>query len=111
MMHGCRWHNKKEIMGVWILSVLLSDKLHGYELIQRINANPFLGPVNPGVVYRTLRELEMAGLVTSEWDFGRGPARRLYSITSKGKQWLKQARPYFEEYKRFIEGVLERLNQ
>ncbi len=108
-MAGPKWHNKKEILGMWVLSMLLTKKLHGYELLQRINEDPFLGPINPGMIYRILRELEMLGFVVSQWSFGGGPAKRIYAITPIGKKWLYSMKPYLEEHKRFIDSVLEKL--
>jgi PadR family transcriptional regulator PadR len=52
---------------------------------------PFgLGDVAPGPVYRTLRDLETAGLVRSEWDVesSGGPARRVYRLTQAGQHQL-----------------------
>ena len=44
---------------------------------------------DPGLVYRTLRQLEDDGLVRSSWDTeGHGPARRLYQVTPEGMEFL-----------------------
>jgi PadR family transcriptional regulator, regulatory protein PadR len=41
-------------------------------------------------VYRTLRQLEKQGLVVSGWDTSKdGPARRLYSLTDAGSDYLQ----------------------
>jgi poly-beta-hydroxybutyrate-responsive repressor len=40
-------------------------------------------------MYRTLRALEEDGLVNSNWDTsGSGPARRIYSLTDQGIEYL-----------------------
>ena len=40
---------------------------------------------DPAMVYRTLRYLEKEKCVSSKWDTGEsGPAKRNYTITSKG---------------------------
>jgi len=45
--------------------------------------------VDPGLLYRTLRQLEEDGLVRSSWDTeGAGPARRVYEITDEGIEYL-----------------------
>jgi len=47
--------------------------------------------VDTGIVYRTLRALEMNGMVTSEWGPGtRGPNRRIYQITPAGRRHLEE---------------------
>ncbi|MCD4689117.1 MAG: helix-turn-helix transcriptional regulator, partial [Desulfuromonadaceae bacterium] len=42
-------------------------------------------------LYRTLRQLEIDGHVTSDWDVsGHGPAKRLYRLTPGGEEFLQQ---------------------
>ncbi len=72
-----------------LLLLLHQGASHGYELISALE--PFgLGDVAPGPVYRTLRDLEAAGLVQSEWDTesSEGPARRVYRLTQAGRHCL-----------------------
>jgi poly-beta-hydroxybutyrate-responsive repressor len=46
--------------------------------------------VDPGMLYRTLRQFEQDGQVTSSWDTeGRGPARRVYQLTDAGYEYLE----------------------
>jgi poly-beta-hydroxybutyrate-responsive repressor len=47
--------------------------------------------INPGSVYRTLRQMENEGLCSSERDVCAegGPARRMYAITDAGKAYLE----------------------
>lgn len=59
---------------------------HGYDLIAAANQ---LGlsemEIDPGAVYRCLRQLEAEGCVVSAWDTaGVGPARRIYQLTDLG---------------------------
>jgi DNA-binding PadR family transcriptional regulator len=45
---------------------------------------------DPGMLYRTLRQLEELGAVRSAWDTsGRGPARRVYELTAIGRDQLE----------------------
>ncbi len=61
---------------------------HGYELIRRLAVFGF-EVVDPGSVYRTLRQLERDGLVESDWDTTtEGPARRRYKVTDSGRTYL-----------------------
>jgi poly-beta-hydroxybutyrate-responsive repressor len=74
-----------------LLLLLHQGANHGYELVSALT--PFgLGDVAPGPVYRTLRELEAAGLVKSEWDTesSGGPARRVYRLTEAGHRYLTE---------------------
>lgn len=61
---------------------------HGYELMEKISQFG-LESVDQGNFYRLLRQLEKDALVTSEWDTtSGGPAKRIYSITKAGEQYL-----------------------
>ena len=62
---------------------------HGYELMQKITQSGF-DSVDQGNLYRILRQLEKDAMVTSEWDtVSSGPAKRIYSITEAGEQYLE----------------------
>ncbi len=74
-----------------LLLLLHKGASHGYDLVGALN--PFgLGDMAPGPVYRTLRELEAADLVQSEWDTesSGGPARRVYRLTKAGHRHLTE---------------------
>jgi PadR family transcriptional regulator len=72
-----------------LLLLLAESSAHGYELIDRLR--PFGFEVNdPATVYKTLRQMETEGLVTSNWELSsRGPARRVYELTSDGRDLLE----------------------
>ena len=72
-----------------LLLLLAEAPAHGYELLDRLR--PFGFEVNdPAGVYKTLRQMEQEGLVTSEWELStRGPARRVYSLTTDGRDLLE----------------------
>jgi DNA-binding PadR family transcriptional regulator len=48
--------------------------------------------VDPSLVYRSLRDMEEMGLVSSEWseDESQGPKRRVYQITAQGDHYLTE---------------------
>jgi len=72
-----------------LLLLLHRGASHGYDLAGATESFG-LGDVASGPVYRTLRELEAAGLVQSAWDTesSGGPARRVYRLTKAGHQHL-----------------------
>ncbi len=73
----------------WLLLLLAEKPAHGYELIERLAQGEEVPAVDPGFLYRTLRQFEEEGLVRSVWDTeGRGPARRIYEITDDGVEYL-----------------------
>ena len=74
------------------LLLLLGKKAsHGYGLMEALRAIPGAQNLSdPGMLYRTLRQLEKAEVVRSTWDTGgRGPARRVYELTKIGREHLE----------------------
>lgn len=68
--------------------MLAEEPAHGYELIRKLRVRQ-LAEVDAGGLYRTLQAMAKDGLVASHWQYGdAGPARRVYSITEQGRQWL-----------------------
>jgi PadR family transcriptional regulator len=64
---------------------------HGYELLSRLQRFGF-DAADSGWLYRTLRRLEVDGLVSSSWETsGAGPARRVYELTAQGEASLRNA--------------------
>jgi len=74
-----------------LLYLLARGEGYGYDLVSKANDLGLSeGIIDPGAVYRVLRELEMQGCVASRWDTaGAGPARRLYVLTEAGYQRLR----------------------
>ncbi len=57
--------------------------------------------MNPGMLYRALRQMEKEGIVESAWERETsrgGPVRRMYSITGAGEVhlgfWVKSLEQY-----------------
>jgi len=72
-----------------LLLQLQSGPAHGYHLMDVLEGRPYLPRLpDPGVIYRHLRRLEHEGLVTSGFEPGDGPARRVYAITEAGRECL-----------------------
>ena len=74
-----------------LLLLLAKKAAHGYELMDALRS--VQGDENladPGMLYRTLRQFEQDGLVTSAWDTdGPGAARRVYQLTEAGCEYLE----------------------
>ena len=66
------------------------EAAHGYDLLSEVNAMGLTETqVDPGAIYRILRQLESEGAVVSAWDTsGGGPARRNYELTELGRARL-----------------------
>ena len=76
--------SRRRWMEPFLLVILSRGPVHGYAVIGRLEEMRISeGPVDVGQVYRTLRELEQAGLVTSEWSLQpQGAPRRDYAAHS-----------------------------
>jgi DNA-binding PadR family transcriptional regulator len=80
-----------------ILGLLAQKPRHGYELHAAFSAvGGATWDVKPAQIYTTLERLEESGLVQTESDLGEGnePDRRIYAITSDGRDALKD---WFED--------------
>jgi PadR family transcriptional regulator len=73
-------------MEPFVLVLLAGGGAHGYAITAQLEEMGITnGPVDVGQVYRTLRDLEAAGLVTSSWSSEPvGPQRRDYELTTDG---------------------------
>jgi PadR family transcriptional regulator PadR len=92
----------------WLVPVILLSlrewNSYGYELMERTAAFGFEA-MNPGTLYRTLRQMEKDGVVESEWETSRGgPARRVYTITDAGEAYLDFWAEALEQYRRNMES-------
>jgi poly-beta-hydroxybutyrate-responsive repressor len=91
-----------------LLLLLAEEPAHGYELIDRLR--PFGFEISdPAGVYKTLRQMEQDGLATSQWELSsRGPARRVYSLSSDGLDLLEAWAHTLEENRRILTSYLDR---
>ncbi|HLZ29963.1 MAG TPA: helix-turn-helix transcriptional regulator [Chloroflexota bacterium] len=85
----CEGGQPKNFARPCLLLLLAESSAHGYELIERLR--PFGFEINdPATVYKTLRQMQSESLVTSTWELStRGPARRVYELTSDGRDLLE----------------------
>ena len=87
-----------------ILLTLREWNSYGYELMERMTTFGFEA-INPGTLYRTLRQMEKDGLCESKWETSSGgPARRMYSITDVGEAYLEMWAAALEQYRRTLDN-------
>ena len=83
------WYFAVKPLSLHTLLALVDQPAHGYELLERLSAEGGMPGPDPGLLYRTLRQMEADGLLRSAWDTaGQGPARRLYEVTAEGVDLL-----------------------
>ncbi len=86
-----------------LLLMLRQWSSYGYELMEKMSTFG-LAAMNPGTCYRTLRQLEKDGMVSSNWDTSKGgPARRIYSITDAGEAYLNHWVQSLDQYQRMMD--------
>ncbi len=77
-----------EMLTAHLLALLKNWSGYGYDLAKKLEEAGF-GKYNSGTLYRTLRQMEQSGLISSLWDTSAdGPARRMYSLTTAGSMFL-----------------------
>ena len=93
----------------WLVPVILLTlrewNSYGYELMEQAARFGFEA-MNPGTVYRTLRQMEKNGSVKSSWETSKGsegPARRMYSITDAGEAYLDFWVEGLDQYRRNLD--------
>jgi len=75
-----------------ILKLLNKKPRYGYEIIKEIEKKTDRKP-SQGLVYPILHEFEEKGFVKATWDVEKkGPSRKYYRITDKGKKEFKKAK-------------------
>jgi PadR family transcriptional regulator, regulatory protein PadR len=90
----------------WLVPILLlmlrQWSSYGYELMEKMTSFG-LSAMNPGTFYRTLRQMEKDGMVSSTWDTSEaGPAKRRYSITEAGEAYLKFWAQSLDQYQKMM---------
>jgi len=86
-----------------VLAVLERGEGHGFEVWRRLELESDGGlKLKEGSLYPALYRLEAEGLVSARWEDGRterrGPRRRIYRITRKGKRRLSLGRREWENF-------------
>ncbi|MEX2246064.1 MAG: helix-turn-helix transcriptional regulator [Dehalococcoidia bacterium] len=98
-----------DLLTTTLLAFLRNWNAYGYQLAQRL-AEAGLPAFDSGSVYRTLRQLERTGLVSSFWDTSEsGPARRMYSLTKAGDLFLSGWIDVLSRYQAVLRGTIEGL--
>lgn len=94
-----------------LLLLLAEAPAHGYELMERLRPFGF-DVTDPGALYKSLRQMEQEGFLTSAWELSaRGPARRIYSLTSDGRDLLAAWVLTLQQNREILDRFLDRYQQ
>jgi DNA-binding PadR family transcriptional regulator len=93
------------------LSVLKRGEAHGFEILRRLDeAGSGALKLKEGSLYPALYRLEAAGLIIGKWEDNstsrRGPRRRIYRLTTRGRKHLEQAKGEFRQLSSVVGGIL-----
>ena len=103
---GFRPRLQGHLLSSTLLAYLRNWNAYGYQLVQEL-AKAGLPAFDSATVYRTLRQLERAGLVSSFWDTSSsGPARRMYTLTKAGEGVLSLWVDVLSHYQSVLQRAL-----
>jgi PadR family transcriptional regulator PadR len=77
----------KGLLDLIVLQFLNTQPMHGYQVISRIRKN-FGVYFGPSTIYPLLNNLEKKRYVKSEWDMHNERPRKVYQLTTEGKNLL-----------------------
>ncbi len=95
-----------DLLASSLLAFLRNWPAYGYQLVRELG-KAGLPVSDSATVYRTLRQLERSGLVSSFWDTSEsGPARRMYSLTRAGETFLNLWLDLLSHYQNILQSTL-----
>ena len=77
----------KGLLDLIVLQFLNTQPMHGYQVITKIRKN-FGVYFGPSTIYPLLNNLEKKRYVKSEWDMHNERPRKVYQLTTEGKNLL-----------------------
>lgn len=95
---------RKGIIEMCVVALLSRKDMYGYEIVQAIAVYT---DINEGTVYPILRRLTQEGYFSTylkESNFG--PARKYYTITGKGMEFLYKQKREWVEIINMVENLL-----
>ena len=104
----CDGGQPKNFVRPCLLLLLAEAPAHGYELMERLR--PFGFQVNdPATIYKSLRQMEDEGILSSHWDTSRrGPARSIYAVTPDGLDLLGAWAAELQQNRAILDNFLTR---
>jgi len=96
-----------------LLFMLARENLHGYSLLDGLGEFGFNPDrVDPSLIYRTLKQMEECGWVTSRLgEESLGPQRRIYQISPEGEEYLAELVDGLRRRRDEIDSLIQAYNQ
>ena len=110
--HKCSYPERRW-MQFLILRVVYEKSTHGYEITNKIEEiSQGRHKIKSGTMYTTLRRMEQEELLTSSWlKNEKGPDKRVYGVTKKGKKYLKNWLEIIIERKKMMDKMVKFYNK
>jgi PadR family transcriptional regulator PadR len=91
---------RKGSTSLLILNVLGQEKMYGYQIMRELEQrSEGYFTMTAALLYPALHQLELDGLLKSEWQDGQGRRRRkYYSITPQGRKALAASRAEWSNF-------------
>jgi transcriptional regulator len=95
-----------------ILSILNEEPQHGYGIMREMEQrSEGYFSMTAALLYPALHQMELDGLVSSEWQTSIGNRRKkIYSITPQGKEHLKKDHLEWHRFFDTLFGVIDQQN-
>lgn len=95
-----------------VLATLEKGEAHGFEIMQRLNAEGRGAfAMKEGTLYPVLYRLERRRCLAARWDRDdaprKGPRRRLYRLTAKGRKELAVRRETWQTFVSVVGDIVE----
>ncbi len=111
----CKGKNLDKMLQPGILMSLYQEDKYGWLIIRDLGQNPMFGGVEPDKtgVYRYLKKMEGSGYLVSRLENAQDKdvARRVYSITEKGKACLGNWQVTLRSYSASIAELVKRMEE
>jgi DNA-binding PadR family transcriptional regulator len=91
----------KNLLDIQLLRMVQAQPLWGYKIKKKVETN-FHIKLRHGALYPMLNSLEQKGFLTSQKQTKGGRARKVYTITKTGEEYLQS---YYDILREQIEGV------
>ena len=101
-------HLKKGTLELVVLALIDSKASYGLELLARLNELNL--EVHEGSIYPLLARLRSEEKATTQWvDEAAGHAHKYYTLTPRGRQFLKKMASAWQEYAGAIDTVVKQV--
>lgn len=98
----------KGILEGCILKLLLLKENHGYGIVSELNTLG-LTDLKEGSVYPVLTRLEKKGCLSATLvPSDKGPSRKCYSLTPRGRQYYREFFDSWQELAALVNGLLDK---